>query len=398
MDVVRRLLFGFLFACVALAGARGAWAYSNATACTDFAVGGISLGCAGPATVDVLPGKDFNDSNYWPGWAVLSLTAGAQVAFDGKSTGDGGTATGFNGNLGIWGANKLAIKGDAEISGNVYFSSGMYGTPVTSFDNSALDGAPAFTRVDGPNDFVANFTSDFLLGRAQHDALVAADAAFKLAPTVTTYSAGDTALSLNTTITATNANCTPQPDGSCRVVVNFGGKLDLKNFKLTLDAGTLTNVDFILNIGTGCAAGSKECGDLLGNGTSGITLNGVAWSDVLINVRDDVAISSDSTGDNRYSGVMIVGGSVGITSGDLGLNKTQWTGEIIGFGNMNFDSGAQVTNPGCSYQIANAGGCVVNSITFVPAPGTLLLMLAGALAALSRRFRVSPGRNALQPV
>src|SRR4029077_15741296 len=109
----------------------------------------------------------YSDSAYWPGWAVLSLTAGADVKFDGKSSGDGGTATAQHGNVGVWGANKLFVQNDAVISGNVYFSSGAYGTPTTKFDSSVLQGTPGnWTHVAGADGFVANFTTDFLLWRA----------------------------------------------------------------------------------------------------------------------------------------------------------------------------------------------------------------------------------------
>jgi hypothetical protein len=70
-----------------------------------------------------------------------------------------------------------------------------------------------------------------------------------------------------------------------------------QEFHLLLDANGFTDVDFVLNIGH----------DLKGNNTSGISVGGCAWSDVLINVVNNVNITSDLTspgGDNRYSGIL----------------------------------------------------------------------------------------------
>jgi len=359
-------------------GASGAWAYSSQVQCGHWTVGGIDLFCAGPTTTAPAPNAPtFNDSAYWPGWAVLSLTPGVNVTFDGHSLNDGGTATVNNGNVGIWGAANFDVKGDARISGNAYVTSGMTGFPTGDMTAATL------AHIDGANGFVANFTSDVLLWRAQQAALAAAQTAFGLTPTATF--AGDKTLTQDLIIQATASNST--------VVVNVGGKLDLKNFKLILDGNGFTNVDFVLNVGTGCDPSNNGCGDLLGNGLSGITLaGGVSWADVLINVRDEVKITSDAVspgGDNRFSGILIAGGAVAATSGDTGLSRTQWTGEIIGFGDMKFDNGSQVTNP----------GGLITMVTFIPEPGTvLLLLLVGTLLAGFRAWRPSGSRRAVHPV
>jgi len=378
--VLKRICFNLVLACAGLVAATGASAYSNALACGNWTIGGINLMCAGPTTT---PGG-YPDSAYWPGWAVLSVTSGVDVKFDGHALNDGGTASSLNGNVGVWGANKLYIKNDAVVSGNVYFSSGGYGTPTTSFDSSALEGGPPdWTHVDGANGFVANFKTDYLLWRAQQDALAAAAAAGGLSANVplanivntdgSPSGAAFTAPQLAANLAFTQ-NITIRATQSGTNVINFGADLDLKSYTLTLDANSFSNVDFVLNVGH----------DLKGNGTSSIALgSGIAWSDVLINVENNVAITSDTVspgGDNRYSGILLAGN-------DVNMSRTQWTGEVVGAHNLNFDNGSQITNP----------GGLISMVTFVPEPGTLLLLLlACTLGMASRAFRSFSRRSAIQ--
>lgn len=384
-----RWLWTLALAGAAVLGAGGAGAYSNAVACGNWTVGGINLMCAGPSSTP----NQINGAS-WPGWAVLSLTPNADVTFDGalfNGVPDGGTGPGAlstTGNLGLWGSNKVTIQNQAIINGNVYFTNGTYGAPEVKFHGSTTDTTPDgipppdtdWTHIATPYGFVGDFKAVVQLWRATEDAKAAATAAGNLAANVPVANvvntdgtpSGAAFASLANDISL-NQSITIKAVQSGTNVINFGSDLDLKSFTILLDANGLNNVDFVLNIGH----------DLKGNGTSSITLAGVAWSDVLINVENKVNITSDLTspgGDNRYSGILLAGN-------DVSLTKTQWTGEIIGAKNMDFGSGSQVTNP----------GGLISSVTFIPEPGTLLLLLAGGLIAGFRAWRFSGNRSAVHP-
>jgi len=180
--VLTRWLWSLVLAGAAFLGASGASAYSNAVACGNWTVGGINLMCAGPSSTSPVP----VNGPSWPGWAVLSLTPGADVRFDGASFNgvpDGGTGPAISpvettGNLGLWGSDKVTIKDQAVINGNVYFTNGTYGAPEVKFDGSATQTTPDaipppdtdWTHIATPNGFKGDFHAVVQLWRATEDA------------------------------------------------------------------------------------------------------------------------------------------------------------------------------------------------------------------------------------
>jgi hypothetical protein len=297
----------------------------------------VNLGCAGPEE-----------------WAVLSLNltngtinttpANHQLSFSGGS-GQGGTQGSTVDTVGVYGGKVQASGGGTQLTGDIDITDGLNSTPSTVVGLSA--GVLLGSVVSGAS-------TDALLKQARADALAAATALGSMAATAgLTFATLDSTQTINAKQNGLN-------------VIHVGNINLGNNETLTLNTGGFSNVKFVVDISGTWA---------MSHGTIALG-SGLDFTDVIYN--------DTGTGNISWSGGLatqsVATGILLAPAAKISFTPGLWSGEVIGGADITFASGAEVRN----------------TFRRVPEPSSLLLLIAGMLAATAFGGRSSLRRNATQ--
>jgi PEP-CTERM motif len=330
---------------------------------------GFTLGCASPAL-----------------WSILSinqnLTSGASAPY--LQFGNGGIngIQGAAGNVGAYGGVKVTADANATFTGNIFVQNS---TPATFLQNSTPATDTSLVDMTSPHPTIV--VNNDLLTQARVDALQAASLA--------------SALTANQTITTaiTNAKTIDATKSGLNVVnitngINLSGLSDILTFNV--NASLYSNVEFVVNITGGNFNMASGATVVM---TGGSTADPFTFSDLLFNVRGAQSQNVTLGGGSQVAGIIL---DVG---GDVYMDDSTVTGEVIGGHNLDFRNTSTVVNntaltsnviDGCTADANGISTCVIR--TAVPEPGTIALLVLGLLGIFGARMRRSRSGRPLSTV